>query len=159
VEILSPSDTMEKQTWDEKMERYLAMGTPELVAFDVDAPVGSRLRAWDRLADDLVEREVHAESTPCATLGLHWVIVPSLAPDGSDLPAALRLARDPLGTELILTGAEARAYAEAERADTEARRARAAADRADAETTRARAVDAENARLRAELEALRAKPI
>jgi hypothetical protein len=173
VEILSPSDTMEKQTWEEKMERYLAMGTPELVAFDVDAPVGARLRAWDRLADDLVEREVHAESTPCAALGLHWVIVPSLAPDGSDLPAALRLARDPLGTELILTGAEARAYAEAERADAEAERADAEATRADAETTRAdaettradaettraRAVDTENARLRAELEALRGKPI
>ncbi len=58
VEILSPSDTEEKLTWEEKMERYLAVGVRELVAFNVDAPPGSRLRAWDRLSDDLVERLV-----------------------------------------------------------------------------------------------------
>jgi hypothetical protein len=127
VEILSPSDTPEKQTWEEKMERFLATAATEIVAFNVDAPVGARLRAWDRLADDLVERDVRAESTPCAPLGLHWVVVPSLSPDDSHLPAALRLSRDPLGRDLVLTAAEARA----------------------------RAAEAEIARLRAELAARR----
>ena len=148
VEILSPSDTTETLTWDEKMERYLALGVAEVVAFNADAVAGSRLRAWDRLADDLVEREIRAETTPCAPLGLHWVVVPSRAPDGSELPAALRLARDPLGADLVPTRAEAeKTAAQAERADAERR--------ADAADARAKAADAENARLRAELAAAR----
>jgi hypothetical protein len=141
VEILSPSDTREKLTWEEKLERYFALGARELVAFDADAPVGARLRAWDRIDDDLVEREIVGESTPCATLGAHWVIVPSREPGGEDLPAALRLARDPRGAELVPTGPEA------EKAAAEADKAAAEADKA--------AAEAENARLRTELEAAR----
>ncbi len=124
VEILSPSDTEEKLTWDEKMERYLALGVQELVAFNVDSPAGSRLRVWDRLSDDLVERLVEGERTPCLTLGLHWMTGPSLAPGGFSLPAALRLATDADGTDLVPIAEE-----------------------------RANAADAEIARLRAELEA------
>jgi len=128
VEILSPSDTKEKLTWEEKIERYLDLGTPELIAFNVDAPLGHRLRAWDRIDDDLVERVVEGERTPCITLGLHWVIVASTAPSGEELPAALRLARDPFGADVIATISEA--------------------DRAVA-SARATAADAEIARLRA----------
>ena len=62
-----------------------------------------RLRAWDRIEDDLVERVVEGETTPCLTLGAHWV----LAPGGEDLPVALRLAKDADGRELLLTPEEA----------------------------------------------------
>jgi Uma2 family endonuclease len=107
IEILSPSDHKEKLTWAEKMERYHALGVRELVAFDADAPPGKRLRAWDRMENDLVERAVEKETTPCLTLGLHWVVVPSKAPSGEDLAAALRLARDVEGRDLLLTSEEA----------------------------------------------------
>jgi len=132
VEILSPSDTTEKLPFLEKLERYRALGTGELVAFNVDAPVGSRLRAWDRIEDDLVERVVEGETTPCVTLDVHWVI----ASGGEDLPAALRLSRDPEGRELLLTGEEAeraaRLAAESVAADALASRAKAEAVAADA---------------------------
>jgi hypothetical protein len=188
VEILSPSDTEEKLTFDEKMERYRALGVRELVTFNVDAPVGSRLRAWDRLSDDLVERLVVSESTPCFTLGLYWVIAVARAPSSQTL-SALRLATDPAGQNLIMVDVEvgavgaaraeaeeiradaeaaradaeaaraeaeaARAAAEAARAEAEAARAAAEAARAEAEAARADAAEAENARLRAELEAAR----
>jgi len=101
VEILSPSDTKEKLTFRTKLARYRALGTPELVAFDIDAPAGTRLRAWDRVGRKLVERDVTHETTPCRTLGLHWVLA-----GGDGLPVALRLARDPEGRELLLTKVE-----------------------------------------------------
>ncbi len=123
LEIVSPSDSPEKLTWKEKMERYLALGVRELVAFHVESPVGSRLRAWDRLENDLVERLVENETTPCVTLGgLHWVLVPSRAPSGEDLPIALRLAREPAGSGLVPT------YAEAREAEAIARAAAATAE-------------------------------
>ena len=103
MEILSPSDTKEKLSFPEKLRRYRAMGTRELVAFNADARVGSRLRAWDRIEDDLVERAVEGETTPCLTLGVHWV----LAPGGGDLTVALRLAKDANGREVLLTPEEA----------------------------------------------------
>ncbi len=107
VEILSPSDTPETLTWDQKMERYLALGVRELVAFDMESPLGQRLLAWDRIENDLVPRLVENERTPCITLGLHWVLVPSRAPSGEELPIALRLSRDGAGQELFPTFAEA----------------------------------------------------
>jgi Uma2 family endonuclease len=45
VEILSPSDTKEKLTLKDKLDRYRALGTPEVVAFNPDDPEGKRLRA------------------------------------------------------------------------------------------------------------------
>ncbi len=114
VEIVSPSDA-EKLTWEEKMERYLALGILELVAFDPDALAGRRLRAWDRIDGDLVERVVEQESTPCDTLGLHWVIVSSLTPGENKPRDALRLAHDARAERLVLTQSEqAQAEAEAE---------------------------------------------
>jgi hypothetical protein len=144
VEIFSHTDSLEPVPWDEKMASYLSLGVRELVAFDVNAPAGTRLRAWDHIEGDLVERLVEGEATPCLTLDLHWVVVPSLGTTGEKLPAALRLARTSGTRNLVPTlteSAEARADAEARRADAEAQRAKAA--------------EAENARLRAELEAAR----
>ncbi len=107
VEISSPSDTPETLTWEEKMERYLALGVRELIVLNTDAVVGARLLAWDRLENDLVPRVVDGETTPCLTLGLHWVVAESRAPSGEALTGALRLARDPAGRELVLTREEA----------------------------------------------------
>lgn len=101
IEILSPSDTEEKLTLGEKLARFGAMKTGEVVAFDVDAPKGTRLRAWDRVGDKLVARSIENESTPCPTLGLHWVLR-----GGAGEPVALRLARDFAGEDLVLTREE-----------------------------------------------------
>jgi Uma2 family endonuclease len=130
VEILSPSDTEEKLTWPQKMERYRAMGVGELVAFNTDARRGKRLRAWDRIEGDLVERIVVNDATPCRTLRLHWVVRSATATTGQTLAVALRLARDAAGTRLVPTPAEA---------------AEAAADDA---TKEINALRAENQRLR-----------
>jgi len=97
VEIVSPSDTHEYLPLATKMKRYHALGTSELVVFDTEAPVGTRLRAFDRVRGDLVERVVDKETTPCLTLTRHsgarvdWLLAPSPA-DGLDL--SLRLTRD-----------------------------------------------------------------
>ncbi|MBX3223267.1 MAG: Uma2 family endonuclease, partial [Labilithrix sp.] len=42
-EILSPSDSPERWTFEEKLDRYRALGVGELVVFHVDADPGSRL--------------------------------------------------------------------------------------------------------------------
>jgi Uma2 family endonuclease len=102
VEILSPSDTKEKLTLKQKLERYRALGTPEVIAFNRDYPEGKRLRAWDRIEDDLVERVVDNETTPCLALRAHLVLS-----DVADLGIALRLAHDPAGTQLWLSSEEA----------------------------------------------------
>lgn len=118
VEVLSPSDTPESLTFAEKLERYAELGVRELVCFDLDAPAGERLRVWDRLQDDLVERVVEGETTPCVTLGegFTWVLAPF-----DRYPAALRLERNGV---LVPTAEEAeRAAREAERAAKEAERA------------------------------------
>jgi Uma2 family endonuclease len=125
VEILSPSESPEKLPWKEKMVRYHTIGVTEVISFDVEAAEGKRLRAWDRIENDLVEREVVDERTPCLTLALHWVIVPAVAASGETLEAALRLARDPGGRDLVLTAGEAaEARVAALRAELEAARAK-----------------------------------
>ena len=102
IEILS-SDTEEKITLTEKLVRFHAMGVEEVVCFDVDAEVGKRLRAWDFVSGDLVERIVTGDRTPCLTLGKWWLIAPC---DDEDLHAALRLAEDERGANLVLTPLE-----------------------------------------------------
>jgi hypothetical protein len=89
VEILSPSDTAEKLTLRQKLLRYAALGTPEIVVFDTEAPEGRRLRAWDHRGGDLVERIVEGERTPCLALGAEWVLRPIV-----DLGSALRVLND-----------------------------------------------------------------
>ncbi len=143
VEILSTSDH-EKLTLEEKLRRYHAIGVPEVIAYDPSAAVGARLRAWDRIDGDLVERVVEDERAASAVLGLWFVLAPTAAEP--DLAVTLRLARDRLGNELIPTPAE-RALAEKERAVA---RERAEKDRAVAEKERALA---EKERERAEKEA------
>jgi hypothetical protein len=122
VEITSDSDASDRAV-EEKVRRYHEMGVRELVRFDPDAPAGSRIRVWDRVQEDLVERVVEGDRAPCATLKLWWVVVP-----GAGYPAALRLARDADGKDLVLTREEleARARQEAEQrvAELEAKLAR-----------------------------------
>ena len=48
-EILSPSDTPERWSFEEKLDRYRALGGRELVTFNVDGAVGHRLRVRDRI--------------------------------------------------------------------------------------------------------------
>jgi Uma2 family endonuclease len=151
VEILSPSDTEEKLTWEEKMKRYRAIGVNELVCFNVNARRGRRLRAWDRVENDLVERVVVGETTPCVTLGLHWVVAAGEVITGEKLPATLRLARDAKGKSLLPSGKE---EGEARAARAEARAAGADARAAGAEA-RAAGAEARAAHAEAELEALR----
>jgi hypothetical protein len=79
VEILS-----ENEDWEDKLLRYHELGVRELVQFDL----AGRLRVWDRVDDDLVERETDGKTSPCLTLGLQWIVAPL---DGEP---ALRLARE-----------------------------------------------------------------
>lgn len=77
VEIVSPNEGSEEAlTWTEKFGRYRQLGVKELVRFDPEAPEGKRLRVWDLVRGDLVERVVVADRTLCLTLGLNWVATP-----------------------------------------------------------------------------------
>jgi Uma2 family endonuclease len=141
VEILSPSDTEEKLTLPQKLERFAAMGVLEVVTFDVDAEVGERIRAWESVTGDLVERVVEHERTYSVVLGKWFVVAPYLAegrPALQRLDAALRLAEDAEGRALVRTPGEL----ERARADEE----RARADAAEAELVRLRAALAERSR-------------
>jgi hypothetical protein len=84
----------------EKLVRYRTLGTRELVLFDHEAEAGKRLRVFDRIEGDFVERIVENDATPCLTLGLHWVLAPA-----PDLDVALRLARHSDG-DLLLSAKE-----------------------------------------------------
>ncbi len=136
VEVDSPGD---ESGWPVRFARYRALGVRELVRFDADAPEGERLRVWDRIEEDLVERTVDRDMTPCLTLGLHWVVVP-----GEWRGLALRLAEDPEGTRIVpdRVESEQRARAAAEDARVAAEDARVAAEDA--------RVAAEDARVAAE---------
>ncbi|MGH7438632.1 MAG: Uma2 family endonuclease [Polyangiaceae bacterium] len=108
VEITSPSDR-ERWTWEDKLERYHELGVRELVRFDPDAPRGQRLAVWNRIDEDLVEREVEGDACACATLGLYWHV----RPVGS-YQIGLRLSRDAAGLHLLPTPEERIAELEAE---------------------------------------------
>jgi hypothetical protein len=88
-------------TWEERFERFYEIGLPEVVRYDYEGPPGKRLRVWDRIEDDLVERVVEDETTPCLALGLWWVVreIPNIG-------AGLRLASDSAGTDLLLSTRE-----------------------------------------------------
>jgi hypothetical protein len=113
VEIASTSDAGQP-AWSEKLERYHEMGAREVVRFDADAGAGQRLRIWDRIDDDLVERAIEADRSACTTLGLYFVVA---AVD--EEPLALRLSRDAAGKDLLPSPAEARAAAERRVAELE----------------------------------------
>lgn len=100
IEIVSPSESAGAD-WDEKLARYLECGVNELVRFDPAAEEGTRLRVWDRLDGDLVERAVEGDRAPCLTLGRAWVV------DRVDVePVGLRLADATTGA-LVLDRREA----------------------------------------------------
>ncbi len=132
-EILSPSDSPERWTFEEKLERYRALGVSELVVFHADGEPGSRLRVWDRIDGDLVERTVTNEATPCVTLDAHLVVAPV-----DDVPACVRLARDPEGADLFLTEKEARLRESEARREAEARLREAEERIAELEASRVR---------------------
>jgi Uma2 family endonuclease len=122
VEIVSESD---RRSWSDKFADYRELGVKELIRFDPSAPEGGRLQVWDRVSEDLVERAIAGDRTPCLTLGLNWVVHPV-----ESQPIGLRLADD--GGRLLETPeeasergrieAETRAQAEAHaRAQAEAR--------------------------------------
>jgi Uma2 family endonuclease len=81
IEIISPNEG-DGVPWEEKLARYDDLGVDELVRFDPDEPEGRRLRVWDRVGGDLVERVVGVDETPCRTLGLVWTVRDIAAPSG-----------------------------------------------------------------------------
>jgi hypothetical protein len=86
VEVISPNEG-DGIAWDEKLGRYHELGIKELLRFDPEKGEGHRLRAWDRVQNDLVERQTAGDRTPCVTLGLDWIVCPV----GGE-PVGLRLA-------------------------------------------------------------------
>ena len=127
IEILSPSDSPERKPFDQKLEGYHAMGVHEVVCFNVDAPPGTRLRVWDLIDGDMVERVVSGECTPCVALSsaeagqrFEWIVAPADAE-----PVALRLRCDgalvPTPDEHAATAARERDAALARVAELERR--------------------------------------
>ena len=108
-EVLSPNDSPERWTFEEKLRRYHALGVRELVTFHVDAEPGARLRVWDRIDNDLVERVVTEDKTPCLTLGVVLLVGPV-----DEYYVGLRIARDADGTEAEAKATEAAARKRAE---------------------------------------------
>jgi len=107
VEIVSESDTPQSE-WDHKLERYQEAGFEEVVRFDPLAAPGQRLRIWDRMQGDLVERVVHDDRSSCEVLGLWWWVR-----EEPELGSALALSRDKAGKHLLL-GPQALGRAEGE---------------------------------------------
>ncbi len=135
VEVLSLSDTRERWTLTEKREAYEAMGVQEFVCFDVDAPEGARIRVWDRVEGDFVERVVEAERTPCITLSeafgcvFEWIVAPAerwpvalrLLQDGVLVPLPSEVAEAALAREAAAKASEAAVKGESPRARSAAR--------------------------------------
>ncbi|HEY2511611.1 MAG TPA: Uma2 family endonuclease [Polyangiaceae bacterium] len=160
VEIVSPNEG-DGLTWEEKLGRYHQLGVTELVRFDPEATEGARLRVWDRVDGDLVERQIAGDRTPCLTLGLAWAVRKVPAPSGAARAPeylGLRLVDDE--GRLLETQeerAEARA-AEAQRSREEAQRSREEAQRSREEAQRAReAAEARTAEERRAREAAEAR--
>jgi hypothetical protein len=110
VEIASDSDAP-AQAWADKLRRYRGLGVKELVRFDPDHP-DRPLRIWDRVQEDLVERDPSDPALRrCETLGAYWLVV-----QGKETVHSLRLSCDAEGASLYLTPlekqTEARARAE-----------------------------------------------
>jgi Uma2 family endonuclease len=106
IEVVSDSDRGDAK-WSEKLSNYRAIGVKELVRFDPAALEGGRLRVWDRVREDLVERLIGEDRTPCLTLGLSWVVCPV-----EDEPVGLRLIDDEGRLLEVPEEAEARGRAE-----------------------------------------------
>lgn len=107
---------------DEKLGKYHELGVRELIWFDPLKEAGLRLRAWDRIDDDFVERDLDSDVTPCSVLGVHWVVS-----QHGRLGLTLRPSRDAAGNDL-LPAAEDIARRELEEAIRASRAAAAARD-------------------------------
>lgn len=101
VEIISHTDVGET-AWEAKLGKYARLGVQELVRFEPEAHEPS-LRVWDRIENDLVERDGVERSAPSTVLPGHWLLV-----DDPALGVALRLSHDADGKQLYPTPAEAR---------------------------------------------------
>jgi hypothetical protein len=108
VEIVSHFDRGDDE-WNARLERYRSAGINEVVRFDPESPARP-LRLWDRFDGDLVERELTGEGAlHCDTLGLYWCLK-----EDEKLGRVLRLAKDPLGVEVLPSAEERIAALEAE---------------------------------------------
>ena len=56
-------------------DRYHELGVQELVRFDGEAPPGERLRIWDRVDENLLERVVEGDRSPSEVIDAWWVVV------------------------------------------------------------------------------------
>jgi Putative restriction endonuclease len=101
VEVISHTDVGER-AWEAKLDKYAHLGVKELVRFEPEAHEPS-LCIWDRVENDLVERDVVGRSAPSLVLPGHWLLV-----DDPELGATLRLSHDALGERLYPTPTEAR---------------------------------------------------
>jgi Uma2 family endonuclease len=99
VEIISDSDEGEG-AWEEKLERYQRLGASELVRFDPES-LDRPLRIWDRVAEQLLERQPVAACAQSGYLGGFW-----LARLEPELGITLRLSADEQGLHLFPTLAE-----------------------------------------------------
>lgn len=134
VEVVSPSDAP-PAPWREKLSRYRRCGVGEVVRFD-PLSEADKLRIWDRVQGDLVERDLASpDGQRCDALGLYWCL-------SSDpvLGTMLRLARDPGGQDLLPTPSEARKLeaARAKARELEAERSAARIQELEAELARRR---------------------
>ena len=133
--------------WEEKLRRYHECGVREVVRFDPAAPYGRRLRVWDRVYDDLIERAIFEEKTPCLALGMDWVVCPV-----EKEPVGLRLADESgrfLASSLEHEASAREAEAKAREAEAKAREAETKAR--EAETKAREAAEARVRELEAEL--------
>lgn len=120
IEIVSSHDSRDRN-WAAKLGAYRQLGVQELVRFDPESET-DRLRVWDRIDNDLVERALGDGTTPSNVLPGFWLLVAD-----ERLGACLRLSHDEAGERLYLTPAEAdaeRIKADAERIEAHARRIR-----------------------------------
>jgi Uma2 family endonuclease len=101
VEIISGSDSAERD-WEEKLEKYRRLGVSELVRFDPQSSEPAQvLRIWDRVGDDLLERQPTEPALASRFLPGFW-----LAVEGERLGPTLRLSHDAQGDRLFATAAE-----------------------------------------------------
>jgi Uma2 family endonuclease len=144
IEIRSRSDRAD-EPWETKLRQYHRLGILELVCFDWNHR-STPLRIWDRIEEDLVERD---PSDPdfhhCDVLEAFWIVRRQ-----AEGRTELRLSHDPQGIQLFPTfDEEIRDRDKLETALEEAR------SKGENEQRRREEAERELARLRAEFERLR----
>jgi hypothetical protein len=100
IEVIRDHDARDRN-WEAKLHAYCQLGVGELVRFDPEGTSG-KLRVWDRIDNDLTEREPSDASMPSNVLPGFWLLR-----EDAKLGPSVRLSRDPEGRELYLTPGEA----------------------------------------------------